>query len=591
MSEAESKLRDLLGKFDASTDPLEERDVLNAISGLEGELKGSALLEELKVEGLAFSFYERRPGRGTPGESYFAPTPNLNEGIIRYWEVRAQTAKNPVLRARYADLIWEFGRQVIKDQPMHMFAQIAIDSYVEIARGERHKSDIHTIWKLERALSLALSIRDNARAEQVAEAMIWHENHAAEENKLGTWGFSFDTLIQGKKGLLSPAQENAIIAALEKHLEKAVESTEKHKVDPWAAEHSAVRLAEYYRKQESPEDVKRVLRLYSESFLTAASEVSGMQASGWLERVHATFIAFGLNDEAEEIAQKIRGLGEKVVAELKPISTEVKVSTKKVDEAISAITSGEIDQVLYRITAAYIPNKKKVEKQIKELAQEAPLSMMIPRQLLDSEGRPVANIGSLEADIDGHIVNQISQNLHFAGFLLQKVLETTIAKFPDFGKEYIRHLYQSPVFREDRRAIIEQAIQAYLSGDYLTSVHLLIPQIEATIRYLYEKMGGLVLKPARDGSFHLKVLDELLRDPILGEVLDENILLYLRVLLTDQRGWNLRNEVCHGLIDSDSNWHGIANRLLHALLCLSLIRKKEAEPKKEETPKTDTSSA
>ena len=109
----------------------------------------------------------------------------------------------------------------------------------------------------------------------------------------------------------------------------------------------------------------------------------------------------------------------------------------------------------------------------------------------------------------------------------------------------------------------------------MTAVHLLIPQIENALRVLLEKAGGSVLKPARGGGFNLKVLDDLLRDPLLIQVFGEDIVFYFHALLVDPRGWNLRNCVCHGLCDASEFGPSMSDRIIHVLLCLALVRKKE----------------
>ena len=87
--------------------------------------------------------------------------------------------------------------------------------------------------------------------------------------------------------------------------------------------------------------------------------------------------------------------------------------------------------------------------------------------------------------------------------------------------------------------------------------------------------GGNVLKQARGGSFHLRTFDEILRDEIIIEALGEDFADYFRILFTDQRGWNVRNNVCHGLKEPSMFNSQIADRLLHALLCLGLIQTKK----------------
>jgi hypothetical protein len=47
---------------------------------------------------------------------------------------------------------------------------------------------------------------------------------------------------------------------------------------------------------------------------------------------------------------------------------------------------------------------------------------------------------------------------------------------------------------------------------------------------------------------------------------------YLRVLLTERIGWNLRNNFAHGINKKLFESEDVANRLVHVLICLSLVR-------------------
>ena len=140
------------------------------------------------------------------------------------------------------------------------------------------------------------------------------------------------------------------------------------------------------------------------------------------------------------------------------------------------------------------------------------------------------------------------------------------------------HIFLSPVFAPDRRPIIEAGIKAYLAGDHTLAVHLLVPQIEQALRVLLELAGGSVLKPARLGMLTYKLLHDMLQDPLLVQVLGEDTLLYLCVLLTDQRGWNIRNRISHGLCDVHEFSPAMSDRVMHVLLCLALVRVRERQP-------------
>ena len=100
----------------------------------------------------------------------------------------------------------------------------------------------------------------------------------------------------------------------------------------------------------------------------------------------------------------------------------------------------------------------------------------------------------------------------------------------------------------------------------------MIPQIEDGFRNLIVKAGGAVYKPGRNGGINLKNFDEILRDKIIMDVFNEDIALYLRILFTEPRGWNLRNSVCHGLIPTQQFNSYIADMVFLALLLLGQVR-------------------
>jgi hypothetical protein len=77
----------------------------------------------------------------------------------------------------------------------------------------------------------------------------------------------------------------------------------------------------------------------------------------------------------------------------------------------------------------------------------------------------------------------------------------------------------------------------------------------------------------------LRILDDILRDEGIKSVFGEKTTNYLSVLLTDQRGLNLRNRICHGLLPSDGFGEQISDRLFHILLLLAQVRKKSEETK------------
>ena len=243
---------------------------------------------------------------------------------------------------------------------------------------------------------------------------------------------------------------------------------------------------------------------------------------------------------------------------------------------IERMVAGSFEETFARITVRYIPRRGEVEKQLRDLSSQAPLSFLISKQLMDHRGRVVATVGSLEDDPDGHIVSQMSQNMHIGSVFLAAVLDRAIHKFGVSGDALLNYLLLSPLFDGEQGKFLLTATHAYLQNDFIVAIHLYVPQIEATIRNLVELTGGVVLKQRDGGGFHLRTLDELLRTEQVRSVLGEDVALYFRVMLTDQRGWNIRNVVCHGTFPHQNASRVVADRLLHILLVLAQLRKNEA---------------
>ena len=51
-------------------------------------------------------------------------------------------------------------------------------------------------------------------------------------------------------------------------------------------------------------------------------------------------------------------------------------------------------------------------------------------------------------------------------------------------------IFKSPLFEESKKKVVEKGVKAFLEEDYMSAIHLLVPQAESAIRALVELMGG-----------------------------------------------------------------------------------------------------
>jgi hypothetical protein len=177
-------------------------------------------------------------------------------------------------------------------------------------------------------------------------------------------------------------------------------------------------------------------------------------------------------------------------------------------------------------------------------------------------------------DPDGRLLLQLAEHIGSSTPLLSLALERGMERH-SLGLESISsHLYRSPVFRTERKELVEAGLSAHLSGDYVKAIHVLTPQIEEACRVLLGLLGEPTtrVKGQNKGLLHQKNLNEILDEPAVQATLREDTLLYLKAFLTEPIGLNVRNRLSHGLMSALEFTRLLSDRIVHVLLMLAQLR-------------------
>ena len=193
--------------------------------------------------------------------------------------------------------------------------------------------------------------------------------------------------------------------------------------------------------------------------------------------------------------------------------------------------------------------------------------------LINHAGRTVARLD----DDEGKLMRRVVQNMEFGDVFIQFALPALASKFELTAESLFLLVTEAPIWSEERLPILERGIKAVVEGDLLVATHLLIPEIESAIRNLADNLGVGLQRQHRNGGYVLKNLDDLLREDAVIARLSEDTCFYFRAVFSDQRGWNLRNDVCHGLSTASSLNGRVVRRLILILLHLSLLRARSEE--------------
>ncbi len=352
----------------------------------------------------------------------------------------------------------------------------------------------------------------------------------------------------------------------------------------FAAMNAAERLEQYCNRNGRIEDARRVARDLGIVVGNLADAADPLVAIALLKPLMQSFQSRAMKAEAESIGVKLRELGPRAMASMKMIShtPPARATAEEMARYLSEMVSGEFEEAITRLTWHFYVSEDRIRDQLNGLKSEFPMAFLFPQAILEDDGRIVAEVGNIEDDPDGHLAVQIAREFAFTSPFLRRSLQAFFERHDPLFQLTIDYLLDAPALRALVRGIVVEGISAYAKSNYLVAIHLLVPQLERILRTIAVDQGLSAYRVARGGGIHLKLLDELLREQKVVAVLTEPICRYLRILLTDQRGWNLRNRLAHAQMEEHHFGSEIADRTVHALLLLARLRPLNSNPENDD---------
>lgn len=130
--------------------------------------------------------------------------------------------------------------------------------------------------------------------------------------------------------------------------------------------------------------------------------------------------------------------------------------------------------------------------------------------------------------------------------------------------DFQRIAEESPFVPRGREWTFGKGLYAGYTGDFTVSTHLLIPQIEHSIRLHLQAAGAATSKYNDQNLQNEFDLNTTLRMEGLSDIFGEDLVFDLRGLLIEHNGANLRNLMAHGLME-DGEFHSETAVYLWAL--------------------------
>jgi hypothetical protein len=496
---------------------------------------------------------------------------------IAYWTHRCQAAGHPVAASRYADLVWSLWRAAGAPRPKVDVAHRAIDCYIASVRQSLHQYLGFDENAMARSLDLARLIGDKARARSAVEAILWYQETEVDAELPGTWVVAFDLLLEDGADELTAPELTRLETDLEAHYGRCLEQMRDHGT-LYPALDMGRRLAEHYRRTGRRADVVRVLGGLATEMPAAAAKPAPLVGHAWLQQVDQVLRDFGLEEERQALDRPMRDLGAATVQGLHAITAEVKLPKEKVEAYIASFLARSDEDCLRMIAGHFISTREELDRMLDRQGENAPLVSMMATTRLDARGRVVGQVGPLATDQDGNLISQAAQSLQVGGIFLREVLGRLKSEGRLTAKLLGDFAAGSAGAEPRRRGILDRGLEAFVQGDAVVALHLLVPCFEDTVRELARLVGPLSMRfKASTGGYQEAGLGEVLDQAELRVLVGDDLILHWRALFSDSRGLNLRNQIAHGLIVADDCAQPAADRVVHSLIqlgCFYIEREK-----------------
>jgi len=536
------------------------------------------------------------------------PDPDaFSEEDMAHFRGRVAATTNPIMRARYHDLLFEKSQFPRK----HEFALAAVDDYLNSAQlflGSIHLShQIEMVSAMDQAAYLSLAVQSLNKINTVVsrlDKLIGGLSKASPvkqrgqhgPSSVGRWSLELsrilfhirrskkfggavasETLERVQQHMTDLAERNA--AAGLSHLqslflEVATEAARLlgngdavFELHLRSAE-ALVQRAETHRAGPSPGHL-----LAAKFFEDAVLQYQWMREALPLSPERRAEL-----EEREAVLKgQIRQMYRQGRQEMTTFGVPVEIPSKELEQMVDEILSPEtLADCLQAIATegALLPNLAAAIEDARQTLADNSLMSILPKRTM----RDDITISEAKTDQE-RLTNEIERNLMLwieinSGVVLPALFRRLRERRGLTAETLSDYLTATGLFEEGNLAVLRVGLDRLFADDPVSAVHILVPQFEDVLRSLMEKSGGGIIKPrSRQAGWEFETFGAFLRQETVKQALPPEMLEYIRLVMTEQTGWNLRNRVAHGLIRLQDCSESTVLTVVHLLLLLTLFQK------------------
>lgn len=468
---------------------------------------------------------------------------------IEIIEALASKVTNIVVKAHLMDIAWLLNRSNYK------FGAEASKLFVEISKkmvlGDlqcAYNPDFpptmrEAIEILRRSLQIGISFKKKGNSAEVCELIEAWYLEAEAKNDVSTifWLSRLDLDF-------SITNHSTIAIRLEAEIKKKANENSIFVADWWRL------AAEAYRRAQSKDKSDACFIEISKYFEEQAENTdSPMIASNHLtQAIQSLHGISGMKD-------RIRNLRHKLVDRQYLISDELTTFSQGADltdfmQSIENDINGcKFIDLVFLIAEIAKPRKVEVlEAEARDLMKSSPLSSLIPMVLMDIEGKTIYR----QEGGDGNLLHSICQseainrNMSILGHFIP-IKSHIMRSFTIHESDFELLLQHSPFVPSNLVSTYAKGFTSLLQGDYISSLYILTPLLEASVRKVMKDCGlDVTIIDMHTGLQQDKTITSLLQSDReeMTKIFGNDIIFAIEMIFLEPPGPKIRHKVAHGLL-------------------------------------------
>ena len=491
-----------------------------------------------------------------------SPIPNdFTDSEIKFFAEILESIDNPLLKGRLADLVW-----LCKEPREVKFALAAIDSYMSLPLdSETWLSDGDLCWQRAITLSQMIGKGAGARLHQIESSIVAAIESAsiyeeffccrlADALMSSGLAISHSSTVAEKLEVLAGEFDAAanfqasgrFYNASAKWFERSDNDDKSH--DMTVAEAVAfMKEADALIKSETP------------SYGVAASHLDkAVQIYRHVPRIHRE--RHHIKDKIKELQLLINDYGQRALGEMKTFSTPGVDVTEIVEQACEFVRGKPVVEAFKAFANLHSISYSNLRESAIENLTRFVAQGLFPKVFMSHDGRVIDRThgysGSIAAEENEREIraqmNQFEYRFGVRIAVQAKILpalDVLTLEHRLSEADFINLAGRSPIVPLGREVLVGKALAQGFNRDFMTSIHLLTPQIEHMVRFHLESAGEVTAHLSQEGIETEKGLSSLMENSKVAEIFGEDLAYEIEALFCDQIGPNLRNNVAHGLLN------------------------------------------